>query len=191
MFNLLILDFCFFDFILNNWLSALITVSQHSVNTDAQMFISSIYLYIFFSPTDPLPSTLRFLIFPIHHCDVYPLIKRRCVSDKSARPNWTAVLFFLRCHNSLRRVTGVPAMSSAGRSRQPKLLWEQKGRQKKGRGKKKKLVQSLFTSERGDSALTREMRLGNWGGWRVHGALAGSRQKNQTRAALRVCRGSG
>lgn len=56
----------------------LITVTECSVNRDAQ---------IFFPPTDPFSSTLRFLMIPIHHCDVYPQIKRRYVSDKSARPN--------------------------------------------------------------------------------------------------------
>lgn len=52
-------------------------------------------------------------------------------------------------------------MSSAGSSRQPKLLWEQKGGQKKEEGEKKNTCAKPFTSERGDSALTREMRLGN------------------------------
>lgn len=55
-------------------------------------------------------------------------------------------------------------MSSAGGSRQRKLLWEQKGRA----GKKRLggvgvggTCAKPFTSERGDGALTREMRLGN------------------------------
>lgn len=51
-----------------------------------------------------------------------------------------------------------------------------KGGEKKKRGEKKNTCAKPFTSERGDSALTREMRLGNWGGRRAHGALAESRR---------------
>lgn len=58
-------------------LSVLITLTERSVDRDAQsdFFLFSFFLF-FCQQVHPFSSTLSFLMIPIHHRDVYPLIKR-------------------------------------------------------------------------------------------------------------------